>query len=574
MRIISFSAKNYRSISTAYKLPLSNFSVIVGPNNEGKSNILKGLGLALNVLTGSRVHRYGRITNMFRASAPSSRIDRFDYNWERDFPINLQTTSPNGCSEFVCEFELDEEERKEFNKKTKFNLNTNLKAKITIGNEEIKFDYLLKGKGKASLNSKRVEITGFLHEKLILQYIPAVRTSSLAINIVENLLDKELSKLENNGEYKEVIKIINRLQQPILKKISKSLKESISNFIPDVKNVTIKNRENIGRLISTSCRVHIDDGTETDLELKGDGVISLTAISLLQHFSKQGSLEKGLILLLEEPESHLHPKAIHNLKKVLSDISNTNQVILTTHSPIIVDRINIKQNIIIQNGKAAPAKNITEIRESLGITMSDNLSSAFIVILVEGEEDIILLKPWLTERSNEIKEAIENGVIIFDHLGGASNIGYKTSLYKNNLCNVISYIDDDEAGRKGINEAVNKGILKQSEYVLSSVRGMANAEIEDLIDLNVYKQLVLDEYGVNLDIPAFKTNKQQWSNRVKELFRLNGKLWNDKLESEIKFKVNNKAAEYAATSINEHKTNSIVSLQTSIEILLQKKKAL
>jgi predicted ATP-dependent endonuclease of OLD family len=567
MKLIGFSSKNYRSISTAYKLPLNDYTVIVGPNNEGKSNILKGLGLALNLLTGSKYMRFRRPgTMMYRSNS----IERFDYDWDRDYPINLQATEPNGRSEFTCEFELNPEELEEFKKKTKINLNTTLKAKISIGKEDIKFDFLMKGKGKESLNKKRPEITDFLNQKLLLQYIPAVRTSELAIGIVETLLEKELSTLEDNPQYKEVIKVINRLQQPIIKKIAKSLKESISSFIPDVKNITIKNRENVGRLISSSCKVYINDGIETDLQLKGDGVISLTAISILQHFSKQGSLDKGLILLLEEPESHLHPKAIHNLKMVLYDISKTNQVILTTHSPIIIERLNVKQNIIVQNGKAAQAKNVNEIRDSLGITMSDNLLSAYLVLLVEGEEDIVLLKPWLEEKSQKIKTAFENANLIIDHLGGATNIGYKTTLYKNNLCNIIAFLDNDEAGRKGIKDAENKNIIKTNEYILSFCLGMTNSELEDLIDINSYNQLIIDEYGVDLNIPAFKNNKLQWSDRVKELFRLNGKIWSERLETEIKYKVNKQAAEQKLQSLNSYKSNSIDSLVTSIENILDK----
>jgi len=569
MKLIGFSSKNYRSISTAYKLPLTDYTVIVGPNNEGKSNILKGLGLALNLLTGSKYMRFRRPgTMMYRSSS----IEKFDYDWDRDYPINLQSTEPNGRSEFTCEFELNTEELEEFKRKTKVNLSTTLKAKISIGKEDIKFDYLMKGKGKESLNKKRPEITEFLNQKLLLQYIPAVRTSELAIGIVETLLEKELSTLEDNIEYKEVIKVINKLQQPIIKKIAKSLKESISSFIPDVKNITIKNRENVGRLLSSSCRVYINDGIETDLQLKGDGVISLTAISILQHFSKQGSLDKGLILLLEEPESHLHPKAIHNLKKVLYDISKTNQVIVTTHSPIIIERLNVKQNIIVQNGKAAPAKNVNEIRDSLGITMSDNLSSAYLVLLVEGEEDIILLKPWLEEKSQKIKTAFENANLIIDHLGGATNVGYKTTLYKNNLCNVIAFLDNDEAGRKGVKDAEDKSIIKTNEYVLSFCMGMNNSELEDLIDINSYKQLIIDDYGVDLNIPAFKNNRFQWSDRVKELFRLNGKIWSERLETEIKYKVNKQAAEQKLVSLNQHKSNSIDSLVKSIENVLDKQK--
>jgi putative ATP-dependent endonuclease of OLD family len=569
MKLIGFSAKNYRSISAAYKLPLTDYTVIVGPNNEGKSNILKGLGLALTLLTGQKQQRFRRPGIM---SFSNRGIDRFDYEWERDYPINLQTSEPDGRSEFTCEFELNESELEEFKLKTKINLSTSLKAKISIGKVDIKFDFLMKGKGKESLNKKRPEVSQFLHDKLMLQYIPAIRTSELAINIVENLLERELSTLEDNPEFKEVVKVITKLQQPIIKKISKSLKESISGFIPDVKSISIKNRENVGRLISASCRVYIDDGIETDLQLKGDGVISLTAISLLQHFSKQGSLDKGLILLLEEPESHLHPKAIHNLKKVLYEISKTNQVIVTTHSPIVIERQQVKHNIIVQSGKASPANNVNEIRQSLGITMSDNLSSAYLVLLVEGEEDVVLLKPWLEEKSAKIKSALSNASLIIDHLGGASNVGYKTTLYKNNLCNVIAYLDNDEAGRKGIKDAEAKGIIKTNEYILSFVRGMQNSELEDLLDINSYSQLIKDEYGVDLNIPAFKTNNKQWSDRVKKLFELYGKIWSERLECEIKYKVAKQASSLKLTSLNTHKISSIESLVTTIENVLDKQK--
>lgn len=567
MKLIGFSVKNYRSISTAYKLPLTDYTVILGPNNEGKSNVLKALGLSLILLTGAKQYRFRRPGVM---SYRMDNSERFDYNWLRDFPINLQSVDPNGKTELTCEFKLDDEELEEFKKRTKVNLSTVLKAKLLIDKDEVKFDFLMKGRGKESLNKKKAEITQFINEKLFLQYIPAIRTSEIAIQIVEDLLEKELSTLVEKQEFKDVTKAIAKLQQPIIDKISKSLKESISSFIPAVKNISIMNRENVGRLISTSCRVLVNDGIETELQFKGDGIISLTAISLLRHFSKEGSLGKGLVLLLEEPESHLHPQAIHNLKKVLNEISKDNQVILTTHSPIIIDRQQIKHNIIVENGKANPAVNINQIRGSLGITMSDNLMSAYLVLLVEGEEDIILFKSWLEAKSPRVKSALSNGVMIIDHLGGATNVGYKTSLYKNNLCNVVAYLDNDEAGRRGISDAEGKGILKTSEYFISFCRGMANSEIEDLIDISSYQKLIRDEYGVDLNIAPFRTHDKQWSDRVREVFRLNGKLWNDALEAEIKYKVAKSAASLGLSSLNQHKTSSIDSLTVAIDSILTK----
>ena len=47
MKLSDFSVVNYRSITTARKIKTNNMTVLVGKNNEGKSNILRALTLSL-----------------------------------------------------------------------------------------------------------------------------------------------------------------------------------------------------------------------------------------------------------------------------------------------------------------------------------------------------------------------------------------------------------------------------------------------------------------------------------------------------------------------------------------------
>ena len=572
MHLESFTAKNYRSISDAYKLPLSDYTAIVGPNNEGKSNILKALALSLGYITNanSGIQRSPSIGTSFKRNKLG--LGRVKYDWDNDFPIHLQDSKRNGKSEFICEFKFTEIDFTKFKSATQINLSTNLKVKISFGNEILpKLDFIINGKAKLVFQKKKLAILKFIEDNIYVQYIPAIRTSEMAINIIEGLLERELLKLERNPEFQKIIKSINKLQQPILKEITSNLKGSILNFIPDVKSISIKNTESVGRLISASCSVFVDDGTETELQYKGDGVISLSAISLLQYASKRGSLGKKLILLLEEPESHLHPKAIHNLKNVLSEISKENQVIITTHSPIMVDKLTIKSNIIIQSGKAVTAKNITDIRNSLGITLSDNLSSAFLVLLVEGEEDSVILKSLLTEKSVILRNAFSSGILIIDHLGGATNISFKASFYKNNLCNAFAYLDNDESGRNSLKDAQRRGFIKDNEYILCNCPGMLNSEIEDIIDLNSYRNEIIEVFGVDLNNPKFKTNRNKWSDRVKEVFRLSGKLWSDDLEIQVKNIVSATVAKKGLSSLNQHHSDTFFSLLESLENILSKR---
>jgi putative ATP-dependent endonuclease of OLD family len=98
------------------------------------------------------------------------------------------------------------------------------------------------------------------------------------------------------------------------------------------------------------------------LARKGDGVQSLAALSLMRQVS-DAAPGRQLILAIEEPESHLHPTAIHQLKAVLAAIARTSQVIMTTHCPLFVDRTNVKSNIVVHNRRAVPAKSVREMRD-------------------------------------------------------------------------------------------------------------------------------------------------------------------------------------------------------------------
>jgi hypothetical protein len=467
--------------------------------------------------------------------------------------------------QFTLEFALDDQELKDFKKQTKVNLSTNLKIKLSIGKSDVKIDFLMKGKGKKTLSDNKEKIAQFVGERVVMRYIPAIRTSDLSRELVSNLLEKELYRLRQDEEYKNLIQQFIELQQPILDKISEDVTKTVSRFIPDVKEIKVNNNISLGRLFRASCTVEVDDGIRTDIKLKGDGVISLTAISLFRYISEQGSADQKIILLVEEPESHLHPNATHGLRTILKDISKQNQVVISTHSPIMIDRENVKHNILVQGGKAVNAKKLSEIRDSLGINLSDNLAGAYLVLLVEGSEDVVILRKLLSGLSSKIKSAFENGILVIDELGGSGNLGYKASLHKANICNVHAFMDNDIAGIDSIKKAEDRGILSAKDYNVSFVAGMKESEIEDLINLDVYRQKVIDDFGVDLKNPKFRGNDKKWSDRVKKVFELNGKLWSDSLEMKIKYSVATEISNQGISAINDHKRTSIDGLVQSLE---------
>jgi len=115
MRLKSFSVKNYRSITRTERIALGPCTVLVGPNNEGKSNILRALVLGMRILTRER-----QTTYLGRKQIISYRYRGYD--WKRDYPINLQEKHTDGKTELIIEFEPTALELEEFKVEIKSNL--------------------------------------------------------------------------------------------------------------------------------------------------------------------------------------------------------------------------------------------------------------------------------------------------------------------------------------------------------------------------------------------------------------------------------------------------------------------
>ena len=148
MQLVSFSVSNYRSITRAHKLRIAKSTILIGPNNEGKSNILQALVTALRI-----VSELGRIEIM-RGRLRSTRFIRESYDWDRDFPIGRQAKKPDGESVFRLEFALTGQEIVEFRSEVKSNLNGTLPIQISISQKYPHFKVMKKGPGGSAFQER------------------------------------------------------------------------------------------------------------------------------------------------------------------------------------------------------------------------------------------------------------------------------------------------------------------------------------------------------------------------------------------------------------------------------------
>ncbi|MCB1864645.1 MAG: ATP-binding protein [Chromatiales bacterium] len=562
MEIVSFSVSNYRSITSAYKLPIRRPTVLIGPNNEGKSNILRALVASLQFLAslgGVRL-RQDRITSVVRSR------DIFD--WGRDFPMSHQSKSPDGETVFELEFRLSGPEIEEFRTEVKSNLNGTLPIQLRFGAGESKLIVLKQGKGGTTLTSKAQVIARFVARHINIAYIPAVRTATAATQIVNDLVDRELLQIETQAAYAAALEALADLQKPVLEQIAASIKATLKEFLPNVKDVTVQIAQDARyRALRRTCEIVIDDGTATALDKKGDGVQSLAALSLMKHASHSSGSGRQLVLAIEEPESHLHPRGIHQLRQVLDDLSEQHQVILTTHCPLFVDRTNLKSNILVNNKKASPAKTVEELRNTLGVRASDNLRNAEIALVVEGEEDRRALAALLPVGSKRIGTALQTGFIAIDTLGGGTNLSYKLSQLRETLCNCHSFLDHDKAGLTAFDKALNEGLSTPADVTHVICPGLDESEFEDMLDESIYSEFIRNKYGASLASPKSK-GKKKWSDRVRAAFEHQGKVWSSKVEGQIKNDIADLVAANPGKALNVHKRGAFDGLVVALEAKL------
>lgn len=135
------------------------------------------------------------------------------------------------------------------------------------------------------------------------------------------------------------------------------------------------------------------------------------------------------LLLIEEPEAHLHPQRqlrlmefLHTASEVTDDIGRNVQVVLTTHSPNLASKIQLENMVLLDHGRAFSfSSSETKLDKSdyrflqrfLDVTKA-NLFFAHGVLIVEGDAEAILI-PTLAKIMG--RDLTEHGVSIVN-VGG------------------------------------------------------------------------------------------------------------------------------------------------------------
>ncbi len=207
---------------------------------------------------------------------------------------------------------------------------------------------------------------------------------------------------------------------------------------------------------------------------------------------------KNAILLLDEAGLTLHPLAQKDLIRFFNSLSKENQIILTTHSPFLVDSNNVDcvravsvdndgYTVVSSDLRKAKTdslkKSVYAVHAALGLSVSDVFLQGCIPVIVEGPSDqyyLNAIKLYLIANGN-LKI---NREIVFLPAGGVKGISAISSIVSgkhNELPFVI--LDGDKNGIDYKNKLTKDLYSEESNkiIILSETLKKDMAEIEDLI---------------------------------------------------------------------------------------------
>ena len=220
------------------------------------------------------------------------------------------------------------------------------------------------------------------------------------------------------------------------------------------------------------------------------------------------------ILLLDEPGHTLHPMAQKDLSLFFNELANNNQLIYTTHSPFLVDSMNItKAKVVYTDNKGntnvsddfkikhnMAQKSIYPINSAIGITISDTMLLGSKVIIVEGVSDQIYLT--YIKRQLMAKKYVFDSELVFMPVDGTKNIKPVVAIVTGKDEELpLVLLDCDVAGvekakslEKHLYSTEKEKILKISDFTSSLVTA---AEIEDIMDIEIMQESFNREFHSN-----------------------------------------------------------------------------
>ncbi len=457
IKLAKVEVKAYRSIGEGSPMTLtlgSGMNALVGPNNVGKSNVIRAIALGFG-----------------------EDIDGFKL--ERDTPANLQWARPT----VNLEFRIDRPAGAERTlvkraKAVEEDVKSGGRHYADVGTVILRVKYSKEGRQEylVTRGAGDRRASEELNEKAIAQLRKCVRFVLVRSGedlsdflrgrfseVLGNVLgEAEAAALSAASDQRDayVQGLVDTLMKPLADRVGRELKEVVPeiggvDLVPGVPGIdeTIRDAD-----------IRLSDAALTDLQSKGTGVRGGLLVAMLSYLAEHS--RRSLVFAVEEPESFLHPRAQEVIRDDLEQLAARTDVTLitSTHSPLVLSRV--PEARVFSLGKSPGGVTALEqetrgdeshtgairslfasalapvLLEEAAVTELPEPCGA--ILLVEGETDVTYLRV-AAERCGRPELLVDLHLVAGD---GAKHAAVQAILWRQRgVAPVLGLFDDDVHGK-------------------------------------------------------------------------------------------------------------------------------
>lgn len=298
----------------------------------------------------------------------------------------------------------------------------------------------------------------------------------------------------------------------------------------------------------SNCQVQVEDKDKKfayyTMAQRSDGFKQFVSLILSLSAQNDSNNLKNNIILIDEPEVHLHPSGVKYMRDEILKIGKNNNVIVATHSQHMVDTTTSERHWIVQKNKSETS--ILQINGDTPIEDDKVLASAFglnllkellpkNIIIVEGGDDKNIISHSLKLLNNKFFYSIKSA-------GGATKIPGFASLLADEDIPAFILFDSDKEGKdnkKRILDNQKEAYSAKNVFTLKDLCPTLpnDSTIEDLYPTGFVKEFFEREMDANFSLDKSKAVIHQLKNQNSTL-----KSNKQKLDS-LKIKLSNEFCE-------------------------------
>jgi len=340
--------KNYKSIANC-SVRLGPLNFLVGPNGAGKSNFLDALRFVTESLNTSLDHALrerGGVSDVCHRSSEQPTC----------FGMRLEYTLPTGHTGYYA-----------------FRVGARPEGGFEVQQEECRVE----GPGASYCRFYKVE-SGVVVDSLP-RVVPAAASDRLFLVAASGLpqFRESYDVLSRMGFYNLNPDVIRELQTPdagevlrrdggnlasvlnVMEKKHRETKDRVIEFlakvVPGVQDVSVKHIQNRETLEFKQKVATNEPPWDFLAENMSDGTLRALGVLTALFQSVNGGAQRVPLVGIEEPEVAVHPGAAGVLRDALREAANTTQVIVTSHSPDLLDDKDVSDEwilaVINENGE-------------------------------------------------------------------------------------------------------------------------------------------------------------------------------------------------------------------------------